>query len=206
MKLLAYLVQDDEGLGGIVFAKSNAHGRRLGAAKFGDGDFDWGTARRAPWADAHYPTVPIEVMLDQGWWYECTHCGQRISDQEYDDETDEEIHFDPVLIGDAAYCRPACRNAHMIECLRVGLIEQNAIYGLSQKLLSLFPGIWLVGKPHAYVRGISIQQCVVEFRFPGCKIGNATYGWHEAGQEPQIGVCNGDKAAWDAWRQKEKAA
>lgn len=58
-----YVLEDCENTGGIVFARSSAEARREGSREFGDGDFNWGRARRVPWADGYAPgPVPFKMM------------------------------------------------------------------------------------------------------------------------------------------------
>ena len=75
--LKAYVVTEDtEGTGGVVYAKTNAQARREGSCQFGDGDFNWGSARRAPEFDTFAPEGPPKsVMFEHGWWFECEECG-----------------------------------------------------------------------------------------------------------------------------------
>ena len=79
----AYIVQEeDEGTGGVVFAKTNAQARRIGAHEYGDGDWDSVVCRRAPWADEYVAAghVPTRAYLQMGWYWECTGCELRMSE------------------------------------------------------------------------------------------------------------------------------
>lgn len=74
--LLAYrVVEDCESTGGIVFAKTNAQARRLGASDFNAGEFDGLICNRAPEFDKYCPgPVPREALFENGWYYECEEC------------------------------------------------------------------------------------------------------------------------------------
>lgn len=205
---VAYAVQnDDDYMGGIVFARSNAEARRKGSAQFGDGDFNWGAATRAPWADQYWAhgRVPKLAMVGAGWWIECTGCEIRIGQDEEDDDGNP-LELDPVEDGDCLFCTPQCRNDHFLTQRETKAREAIAIRRLALRFLRSFPGAWLSGSPHAYVRKErdgrwQARQVIIRFRFPGCTIGDGHYRLDTSEQpEPQILICNGDKMAWDAWR------
>ncbi len=102
--LVAYQVlEDGDGSGGIVFAKTNAHAARLGSAEFGDGEFDWGRASRLPWADAYVEQgyVPRRVMWAHGWWFTCDRCRAVVyegPENAWDELTDEPLCEDHAWI------------------------------------------------------------------------------------------------------------
>lgn len=213
--LVAYCVQEqDENTGGFVFARSSAEARRLGSSQFGSGDWDWGLARRAQWADKYAPgPVPKLAMVDAGWWFECHGCGIEIRDEMRDPETDDALDLTPVEYGSAIYCSEDCRTKHLEEQRQRRLEEAVAIADLSARVAAIVPGIEIVNEPesmypHAYVVKSNgqwaCQQCVVSFRFPGCKIGPGRYRYDKVGAEPQVTICAGDREAWDAWRASQK--
>lgn len=213
--LIAYCVQEqDENTGGFVFARSSAEARRLGSSQFGSGDFDWGLARRAQWADKYAPgPVPKLAMVDAGWWFECHGCGIKIESEILDPETGDVLDLTPVEYGSAIYCSEDCRTDRLDEQRQRRFEEAVAISELSARLASTIPGIEIINDqenltPHAYVVKANgewqPQQCVVAFRFPGCKIGAGQYRYDKIGEEPHITICNGDREAWDAWRASQK--
>lgn len=201
-KLLAYAVQEsDECTGGIVFARGPAHARQVGGSVFGNGEKDWGDATRAPWADEYrFTDIPASAMIDAGWWLECHGCGQRLDDDGQDDNGND-IALDIIGTQHRAYCSPACCNRSSLDKRRQKIIGDAALMKVCRRLLKSFPGVWLWGEPHVYVtHKNSVQQVRISFQFPGCKIGNAHYGFDNVGEEPRVSVCNGDLAAWESWR------
>lgn len=76
IKNKAYHVQASE-YGLIVFATNSAAARREGACVLGCDWEDVEFCRRAQWADGytHQDSIPVEVMLSNGWNYECNNCG-----------------------------------------------------------------------------------------------------------------------------------
>lgn len=208
--LKAYVWQEeDEGTGGVVFAKSGVEARRLGASQFGGGDFNEGAARRAPWADAYVATkhVPLDVMLDNGWWFDCYQCGERISE---DHESDDGSEQSPIEAGHATFCTPRCLHLWGWEKIETDRASANCIEELKANLLAKAPGVTITDdKPHVYVRfefmKPIVQQAIISFTFPGCAIGVGRYRFDKAGEEPHLTICAGDQAAWDAWRAEVKS-
>ena len=207
-KIKAYAVQEqDEQTGGIVFARGPAHARLLGSSIFGSGEKDWGEATRAPWADEFRHTdVPASAMFEAGWYFECSGCGQRIAEGEEDDDG-HEIPFNIIGNQHCAYCTPECANKSHLRKLAVQQLEAEVLAHYSELLLANYPGVWLWGKSHVYVPHgkQSAQQVRISFRFPGCSIGDAHWGFDKESDGPTVTVCNGDLAAWESWREKVRS-
>lgn len=215
--LKAYSVQEeDEGTGGIVFARSSAEARRNGSCIFGDGDFNWGKARRTPWADQYAPgPVPQLVMLDHGWWFHCNGCGVRIGDDEQEDENGDPIEQKPIEVGTAIYCTTECRERHLVDRAEATRVQDEAKESLRAELLRRVPGAEIADddphRPHhAHATKVDgryvLKQVIIYFTFPGCKAGKATFRFDEIGQEPQVYICNCDLEAWNAWREQVGAS
>lgn len=108
--LKAYSVQGYE-YGCIVFATNSATARREGANQL---DCEWEDieyCRRATWADtyAQERRVPPLVMIDHGWWFECSYCGTKVcTDSSDEDDSGNEILHSPVADGDCVYCTQKC--------------------------------------------------------------------------------------------------
>ena len=201
------VMEEDEGTGGIVFAKSNAHARRLGSEQFGNGDFDWGKAVRLPWADSYFHSgrkVPAADRIAHGWHFECSLCGHRI---DQDDIDEHPKRFKIVEVGERVFCNANHRNAFVLSKQHRKLIGDGCIYKMQKDLLALYPGVWLAGDPHVYVEHVKrhkwyVKECHVSFAFPGSKYGLAHYGWRDNdgkrvyGAKADITVCQGDMAAW----------
>ena len=93
------VTEENDGTGGIVFAKHNAVARREGACLYGDGDWDSVTCVRAPEFD-HLSPGPVKDsdLQKAGWWIHCScGCERKITDGCVEDnEHDREIpaHID----------------------------------------------------------------------------------------------------------------
>lgn len=209
--LLAYAVQEeDEGTGGIVFARSGIAARRDGAAEFNGGEFGGLTCRRAPWADEFAPgPVPLIVMARNGWWHECPGCGARVG-QGYDNEKRD--RFDMVEVANGLYCRPTCRVRHLDREARNTIADAMEIHGLRHALWLHAPGVTLT--EHSYVRHTvdfakgeadGYAAAWVGFTFPGAISNTGRFGYDKPGEKPHVTVLASDKAAWDVWRESTKS-
>ena len=78
----AFQVDDEAGAGTsvVVFADHAVVARREGAIEL-DAEFGEVSCRRAAHFDELAPgPVPREVLWGAGWWFECSKCGQRASE------------------------------------------------------------------------------------------------------------------------------
>lgn len=223
--LKAYAVQEEtEGTGGIVFAERSVVARRLGAADFNGGEFGGLTCRRIPWADKYAPgPVPFAVQFAHGWWVECYGCGIRIAEDGTYDAEDNEVLFDPadfIEIGGDVFHSKACYERHVASRARIQAKQREMIDLLRAHLLEKLPGVTFNPNDgdHAYVTEegghLIVRQVWVAFRFPGCVIGAAQYRLDKpqyysparfSPPRPEVTVCHGDLAAWNAWRESVKA-
>lgn len=109
--LKAYKVLEDcESTGGIVFAKSNAQARRLGAEEHADGDFFGVTCKRAPQFDKFAErgfVTPLDLYFD-GWWHHCANCETKLADGEYLDDDEDKPQPTPILHKGELYCDHWC--------------------------------------------------------------------------------------------------
>lgn len=89
---LAYMVRESiEGHCVVVFAKSELQAKRLGATEL-DTTVDYiESAERCPEFDlyAEAGLVPPLVALEHNWWFECSHCGSRVTKNMEDDVSTE---------------------------------------------------------------------------------------------------------------------
>jgi hypothetical protein len=175
-KLKAYIVtEDDEGHSCLIFATNSATARREGAGELGT---EWDgieSCRRAPQFDeyAEIGTVPVMVLIEYGWWYECSHCGRRVHKGMEDDLDSEGLNpadFTPRPIDDyGAFCSESCECAHHME--QRG--REEAADALLEVFEAKFPGATVVSV-HVYngpklvenEPGRPIRNCV-SFTFPG---------------------------------------
>lgn len=204
--LKAFIVTEpDENTGGVVFARSNAHARRLGSGQFGSGDFDWGNARREPSLDKYAESgrVPWVEMFNRGWWCECSGCGGRISEGYLDDDGNE-VEYDLVEVGHNVYCRRECREEHVAERAVGDHVAAVTIGEMTDRLLKMMPGAVVSGTPHVYVptgdTPRQAQQCCIYFSYPGMRIGPGCLRFDKKGQTPYVTVCSGDRIAFARWR------
>lgn len=201
-KLLAYAVQETcEGTGGIVFAYTNAQARREGSQEFSDGDFDSVECHRAQWADQYAPgPVPVLALLDHGWWQECHKCYRQCSAEE-----DYEGHpIAPVEENGRLFCSAECQTAFHRDNEEIAALTELAVAHEISRLLKAHPGVTILPDRHVYTTvhdGVRhVGQIRLKFTFPGCKIGPASWGFYNVGEQPQAMVCYGDMDAWKAWR------
>ena len=230
MTMKAYQVlEKDERSGDIYYAKHAITARKQGANEHADGDISSVECVRVPWADQFAPgPCPKLIMIDHGWWFECHGCGVKMQADapDYCDSEDCESDVAPcarhdpqryIEVGSAVYCSAECRKNYRAERAICKRLERRAIRELAAKLVHLIPGVTPVviqrkdnWRPHAYASrqkdgSFSVEQCVVSFEFPGCKIGLGTYRYDRGDNEPRFYICNGDIKAWNEWRESQKA-
>lgn len=228
--LKAFVVRDnDEGGTVVVFAATAVAARRLGAQEL-DIDFEGvESCRRAKEFDGYASagSVPNDVLLDMGWWFTCYGCERRIDNslegEHYYGLRVHNITLKPVFVGDAVYCCPACK-ARTDKDNRIRKeMEANAIADFQHRVLRRFPDAEFVGDDnnnpymqHAYATNrhghYRIEQIVVNFKFPGMKIGPAQlrYDYYTPYNEKRIGpsapeltCCIGDKEVFETWAKAE---
>lgn len=218
----AYQATDGDEGWAIIFATNGAAARRHAAREI-DCDFEdieW--CRRAPSLDQFAGTsIPIQAILDLGWWFECSGCYRNIGEEDEDDElmphgtfvcdegSDTRARI-PVGVMGNAYCCADCRDWHKAEIALRESAQRAAIADLSAVILRRFPDAEIT-RTHGYAarKGgeIKVVQVIVGFLFPGEK-----YGGGEARIEPrespdiQWTVRRGDLEAFDAYRDSLKVA
>lgn len=191
--LKAYSVQDCEH-GTVVFATSGIAARRIGANDLNT-DFEAvESCTRLPWADEYASAgqVPPLVLIEHGWWFECSHCGEKVCDDSshYDHETDEDVPHEPVADGNWVYCTPACMAAELKE-----RADQKARKEAITKLVTeKFVG--------AEVKWVSDEEpAKVSFSFPG---GQHCANWTVG--EDTVSLPASDTDAWNAYREPYRKA
>ncbi|MWA16544.1 hypothetical protein GPJ57_01380 [Burkholderia pseudomallei] len=191
--LKAYQVSEGgEGSGCVVFATNSATARREGAAELGT---DWeciDSCRRAPHFDRYAPgPVPMEAMIESGWWFECHGCSARVSnDYEYDDDGNEIELGTYVVRKQQVFCCQECL-ARDDARKRMNVAAQNALIELVE---AKFPGC-TIQRVHVYGEKLEPSEprggrnCVAYFTFPGSRYA-ATYVFGEGNvaHVPQIDV------------------
>lgn len=222
-KRLAYKVEWDDGAV-VVFAKSSAAARRMGANELNCEFESVDLCRRAPEFDtfADRGFVPAEELIAAGWRFECNGCSNWVStdtiavdESGYEalDEDDNEIPINPIYEDHGVWCSPECKARHFEDKrIRKGM-QDAAIEDFKRRVHRRFPDVEFTtgehSKPHAYAyqrNGVyGLKQVVVYFTFPGQKIGPASYRWdledcyELIGPRPPVYTCcNGDREAFEA--------
>lgn len=185
--LKAYQVRESsEGHCVIRFATSSAAARREGAAEL---DTCWEgieSCNRTPEFDQYAPgPVPPLVLIEHGWWIECTYCGRRVSEDEYDEEEDEPPPGPPAAIGRNVFC---CEE-HAARQIAKWRGNAAAKAALCELIYTRWPAAEIV-RAHVYGdrlvpperrNGLLIGgiPCVADFRLPGLTY-PVTYHFGEA--------------------------
>lgn len=210
--LLAYTIHDGDEGWAIVFARSGAAARRLGAQEL-DTDFEYiESCRRTKWADKYAPgPVSKLAMLEHGWWWECMGCGSKVSYDEdelvtdvYNDATGEyeEIirEIKPVEHRGHIYCCEECYQRDKADNARRKKAERQAVDALSELVMFRHPDAKITDT-HAYCVDDSgwyePNQIRIRFQFPGCHYWGAELRW-ENGKLEQY-VAGVDKDNWEEY-------
>lgn len=199
--LKAYEVRDDhEGYCVIAFATNSATARREGANELGT---DWDSIEsctRKPELDSYAPgPVPPMDLLDHGWWFECSHCGRRVSaemDEEIEDDGLDPADFVPQPAGqNGVFCSAACAAESMAEKRLHECAEANLIEVFEAK----FPAAAIL-ECQAYGHRLEPKDGYgrknwVAFKFPGAQYSSI---WEFGCQNVDVPQCDVD--AFKAWR------
>ncbi len=217
-KLRAWSVtEEDEGTGGIIFAKHGITALKNGACQFGSGEWEYYKARRASWADAYAETgdLPASVMVQHGWHFECSGCGVRIDEDLPDMQRRFRNWTSDEVIGSQyrAWCTARCHDEDMAERADRKRFE-GLVIGLMTRLVKRrFPSVEIIHErknldPHVYVTKDQhgfwrLRDATVSFDFPGMEIAPANYRWNREAsygdRKPHFTCCAGDKEAFETF-------
>lgn len=191
-KTVAWQVNEpSEGHSCVVFHHHGLAARREGAGELGE-DFEYVECFRAPHFDqfAEQGYVPVIELLKAGWWFECTHCGNRICDDDGRDEN-EATPLDKVITTKRqAYCNQSCKDAkdneikqhnHNFEQFRTSVVNARPDLNFYE-----FTGEW----PQL--------TFIAKFKFAGAQYGGSVRDYRATGDLEWL-VANGDKEAWDKY-------
>ena len=205
----------------IVFADRAVVARREGANDLNCEFESVESCKRVPdfdqYAEAGF--VPAEVLIDNGWWFECHGCYRTVnSDAEGTHRAygrHRTITLKPIYEGSTVWCCPSCKARFEKDQRICAETQDKAIEDMKQRLWRRFPGVEIATdgnwKPRASARKegrvYGVTQVAVSFHFPGEKIGPATYRYDMGGywsrdfgpHEPYFNCCGGDKEAFEAW-------
>jgi hypothetical protein len=199
--LQAFEVKDNyEGNATVVFCTNGAAARREGASELG---VEWTEVEhclRKPEFDQYAPgPVSPLVLIAHGWWFECSHCGRRVTSDMSDEinEGEDPENLVPRLDGrSGVFCSDSCGCLdHMDQRGR-----EEAADALREVFEAKFPGA-KIADVHVY-RGPLLEcrpgRFVVAFSFPG-----GTYAAHWEFGEDVCHVSMIDVEPFKEWR-KEK--
>lgn len=109
-RLKAYQVDCYDTGSVIVFETNGAAARRSGGGELGLDFEEVESCRRKPEYDKYADTkeVPRRVLFNDGWRFECCHCGKRV------DVYSDEVEPDQVIFDDSGfvYCHKTCQMAY----------------------------------------------------------------------------------------------
>lgn len=204
-----------EGTGGIVFAKSNIEARKSAASIWGDGDLAGWRIYRSPGLDKYRNSdVPTQVLIEDGWFFECHGCGMKM------DETSLADELLPVsgVVGKQngrSFCSHQCRMDHSARTAAAKAYGEAFLDMMKEGLAKRFAGAELSfgeHRHHVYVHSwdspLVVQQARVGFSYPGAKLGSAHLCYDKNGpnnyDEVSCGrwyysVPFGDVKTYEAW-------
>ncbi len=198
--LMAFTVHDGDDGWKIVFATSKVAARRMGAdalgIEFGEVDY----VDRSPEFDGYAPgPVPPLARIEHGWWYDCQHCGRRVTNSMYEDLQDEDLDPDDFQIlvrGHTVYCSHACgakadAEARAKDAARAALLD--AFYAHYPDALAIHVQCW--GKLLDVWSPIKDRADVVTFTFPG-----GQYAGRWVIGDDMCSISRHDEEAYRAWR------
>lgn len=199
--LLAYEVREPgEGHCVIRFATSGAAARREGANELDCGFNEVEHCLRRPQFDQYAPgPVPHAVLIEHGWWFECRHCGRRVTEtmqQEAEDEGEEHEHLEVITDGDAVYCSHSCVMEEFVE----RRAQKAAQAALIEFFSLMYPdcvigSIWVSRAPLQGPDRLGHAQALLYFKFPGAQH-DATFTFGE----DCMRISPDDRPAFHAWR------
>lgn len=185
--LKAYMVSDDEH-SVIEFSEHAVVARRNGANEL-SADFELVSCRRAPYADpyAEQGWVPPQVLMANGWWIGCRHCGNQV----WEDGEDEDGNpAAPIFEGQDVYCDQGCKDAEDHDRAERAKRKQEVIDGT----LARWPEAEIIfANSHDKDRS-------VQFRFEG---GKYPITWRLGENAVLITPC--DLHAYRAWDYRQQA-
>jgi len=220
----------------IVFVHSHIAAKRRWANEHGDGDrYIAGiSAKRAKGWDKYSPgPVPPLEMIEDGWWFECSGCGTKVSRDEigepigYDDaESEDAAKLLPIMAPvehghHSVYCHQGCMDHELAFQARQKHYSARIYAWLERRILRRFPDAEIIRGGGMFKRNIHITrnkfgrlyvtQAYVSFGWPTSKIGPATFRIDQDEMGRRIprnaffACCNGDREAFEAWAAEQLA-
>lgn len=185
-KVVAWQVTDPhEGNATIAFHHHGLAARRIGADDL-DMESEGMECKRAPEYNkfAEAGVVPTIALLENGWWFECHHCGNRV-------EEDGENSLRTVVIDGhrTVYCDKSCKDAKDTEVARRNTLFKE----FKNRLKSARPDLEFT----SFTGGYPCITMTAKFMFDGAKYGGTA---RDDGGELTWFVAGGDQDAWAAYK------
>jgi len=129
--------------------------------------------------------APPKVLIENyGWWFECFHCGARIS-AEYD-------NLDVIYKGERVFCNDKCFLAYKEEEAKINKEFED----FKQICKKQFPELTFT----KFRGGYPIQTPSAEFEFPGSKYKNKIMMCMD--KKLRMYIANGDIKAWEKYKKQ----
>lgn len=194
----------------VVFANHAITARRIGANEYCDGELRGISVKRAHHLDQYEGKgVPASVLIDGGWWFECTGCDATINSDFLDDK---ELAWDAVIgtENSAVFCCAECQKQHLDRQERERAIGQAFLAMMRDRITSRVGNVQFVTgafREHIFAQELDgivvVRQASVSFDFPGQIIAPASLHYDPAyiygPAKLELRCCIGDKAAFEAW-------
>lgn len=189
----AYLVDTDGENGAqIYFAETRGQAKALAANEDDVTIVDVISCRRQHHLDQYSPgPVPPNVLMEMGWWFECSGCSRRVSEdteEYYGTEDGEPVEANTVIDGQRVWCTPECRDREMARREREKRehteMEERARSVVAEK----FPGAIV----HDVVKRYHRDEPYAFFEIPGAP---DHIGWELNSQF--VDVAPRSRDAWD---------
>ncbi|AQS40233.1 hypothetical protein Sps_05164 [Shewanella psychrophila] len=200
-KVKAWLISEEsEGHSCIVFHHHGLAARRLGANEL-DVEFESVESSLKPEFDqyAEEGKVPTKVLLENGWWFECHHCGNKIMSEQIDEDSkrisiNEVIVESDTLYWDSIYCDTSCYSAHQAEITA----HNDKAIAFKDKVLNTRPDLSFVEFRGEYPQ----VYCTASFTFDGAQYGGSV----ACGKNGELDwrVTAADLPAWKEYETKRK--
>jgi len=109
MKCFLVDCEQDEG-SQLYFAETANQAKCYAANEAGIDYVEVTSCRRRPQYDQYAPgPVPTKVLIEDGWWFECSGCSRHVSDDESYDYDEDKPLDGPVYRGDRVWCSARCQ-------------------------------------------------------------------------------------------------
>ena len=211
----AFIVTEEYGNNAmVVFSNYAIAARRYAASELNGGEITGLSVRRAKDLDQFEGAgIPASVLIERGWWFECSGCGLTINEENLD-ERDLSTGGVIGFYHGAVYCCKACHDDHMARKAReneAGQAFLAMLRGLVTKRLGAVEFVTGAFKEHIFAQEsdgiVMIRDACVSFNFPGQTLAPASLhyqqGYDYGPKRPEFRCCAGDKDAFEAFANTE---